>query len=400
MSTLDSLPWPLDPSITFLNHGSFGSCPRPVQSVQRSLRDLMEARPIEFLARELDERLDVVRGELGDFLSSPAQDLVFLPNVTNAVNSVLRSFPFDPGDELLVTDHEYNACRNVLEFVAACAGCKVVVAEMPWPVTDPQEIVEAVLSRISARTRLLFIDHITSATALVMPLERIIPEVQSRGVRVLVDGAHAPGQIDLNLNQLGADYYTGNCHKWINAPKGAAFLAVPERWQAEVRPACISHGANSPREDRSRYLIEFDWTGTADPTAILSIPSALQFMEQQLKGGWPAVRAHNHALAVEARQSLLSELGLAPAAPESMLGAMATIELPPLDPRPFDNWDPLQTALREQYRIEVPIVTWGGRDGMPSYRGLRVSAQLYNDISQYQRLAVALHSLGASSAPV
>jgi isopenicillin-N epimerase len=400
MSTPDSLPWPLDPSITFLNHGSFGSCPRPVQSVQRSLRDLMEARPIEFLARELEDRLDVVRGELGDFLGAPAQDLVFLPNATYAVNSVLRSFPFDPGDELLVTDHEYNACRNVLDFVAARAGCKVVVAEMPWPVSDPQDIVDAVLARVNARTRLLLIDHITSATALVMPLERIIPELQKRGVRVLVDGAHAPGQIELNLNQLGADYYTGNCHKWVNAPKGAAFLAVPERWQAEVRPACISHGANSRRSDRSRYLIEFDWTGTADPTAILAIPAALQFMEKQLEGGWPAVRARNHGMAVEARQILLGELGLTPAAPESMLGAMATIELPLLDSRPFDNWDPLQTALREQYRIEVPVVNWGGRDGLASYRGLRVSAQLHNDLSQYQRLANALHSLGACSAPV
>ncbi len=394
------MPWPLDPSITFLNHGSFGSCPQPVQSVQRSLRDLMEARPIEFLARELEERLDVVRGELGDFLGAPALELVFVPNATYAVNSVLRSFPFDLGDELLVTDHEYNACRNVLEFVAARAGCKVVVAQLPWPLTDPQEIVDAVLAEVSDRTRLLLIDHITSATALVMPLERIIPEVQKRGVRVLVDGAHAPGQIDLNLSQLGADYYTGNCHKWINAPKGAAFLAVPERWQAEVRPACISHGANSPRQDRSRYLIEFDWTGTDDPSAILAIPSALQFMEQQREGGWPAVRAANHALAVEARQVLLGGLGISPSAPQSMLGAMATIELPQLDPRPFDNWDPLQTALREQYRIEVPVVNWGGRDGMPSYRGLRVSAQLYNDIRQYQRLAEALHSLGACSAPV
>jgi isopenicillin-N epimerase len=400
MSTPDSSPWPLDPSITFLNHGSFGSCPQPVQSVQRSLRDLMEARPIEFLARELEERLDVVRDELGDFLGAAAQDLVFLPNATYAVNSVLRSFPFDPGDELLVTDHEYNACRNVLDFVAARAGCKVVVAELPWPLTDPQEMVDAVLARVSDRTRLLLIDHITSATALVMPLERIIPEVQSRGVRVLVDGAHAPGQIDLNLRKLGADYYTGNCHKWINAPKGAAFLAVQERWQAEVRPACISHGANSLRQDRSRFLIEFNWTGTDDPTAVLAIPSALQFMEQQLQGGWPAVRAHNHALVVEARQTLLHELGRSPAAPESMLGAMATIDLPLLDARPFDNWDPLQTALREQYRIEVPVVNWGGRDGLPSYRGLRVSAQLYNDIQQYRRLAEALHSLGACSAPV
>lgn len=368
--------------------------------MQQSLRARMEARPVEFLARELEQRYDLVREELGEFLHAQASELVFVPNATYAVNSVLRSFPFDAGDELLVTDQEYNACRNVLDFVAARSGCEVVVAELPWPVKSADQIVQAIQNHVTARTRLLLIDHITSPTALVMPLEQIIPAIQEQGVRVLVDGAHAPGQIELDLAALGADYYTGNCHKWINAPKGAAFLWVPERWQPEVRPACISHGANSPRDDRSRYLIEFDWTGTMDPTAVLTIPAAIQIVAEQVEGGWGSLRARNHALACAARQTLLDRLELDAPAPEGMLGAMASIALPVLDPPALDNWDPLQTALREQYRIEVPIFGWGGRDGMAEHRCVRISAQLYNELGDYVRLAEALYSLGASSAPV
>lgn len=400
MHALDPATWPLDPSIDFLNHGSFGSCPRPVRAVQQSLVERLEARPIEFLARELEGRYDAVREVLGDFLGARPQDLVFVPNATYAVNSVLRSLSLEPGDELLVTDYEYNACRNVIDFVAARAGATVQVVGLPWPVADPQQIVDALVAAVTARTRLLLIDHITSQTAIVLPIQAIIQEMQARQVRVLVDGAHAPGHVALDLQALGADYYTGNCHKWINAPKGAAFLAVDPRWQDEVRPACISHGANSPREDRSRYLIEFDWTGTSDPTAVLTIPAAIEFGES-FDGGWEGLRSHNHQLVVEARRYLLEKLGLDAPAPESMLGAMATIPLLPLSTPAHDNWDPLQTALREQYRIEVPVMGWGGRDGLPAYRGLRVSAQAYNRLEQYERLADALHSLGASSsAPV
>ena len=400
MKLQHSAAWPLDPSITFLNHGSFGCCPRQVLAVQQSLREHMEARPVEFLARELEERYDVVRDVLAEFLGAQALELVFVPNATYAVNSVLRSFPFGAGDELLVTDQEYNACRNVLDFVAARAGCQVVVAELPWPVTSEDEVVEALLAKVTERTRLLLIDHITSPTALVLPLERIVPAMQERGVRVLVDGAHAPGHLALDLAALGADYYTGNCHKWMNAPKGAAFLWVPERWQPEVRPACISHGANSPRDDRSRYLVEFDWTGTSDPTAVLAIPAAMQIVREQVEGGWQALRERNRGLAVEARRALLQRLELDAPAPESMLGAMASIVLPILDPPALDNWDPLQTALREQYRIEVPIFGWGGRDGLARHRCVRISAQLYNEPGDYAQLAEALYSLGASSAPV
>ncbi|MCH2102075.1 MAG: aminotransferase class V-fold PLP-dependent enzyme [Planctomycetes bacterium] len=400
MKLHDASAWPLDPSITFLNHGSFGCCPREVLAVQQSLRDRLEERPVEFLARELEARYDLVREDLGDFLGARASELVFVPNATYAVNSVLRSFPFDKGDELLVTDHAYNACHNVLEFVAARSGCQVVVAELPWPIDSSGEVLEALLDRVSSSTRLLLIDHVTSPTALVLPVERIVPAMQELGVRVLVDGAHAPGHLNLDLHALGADYYTGNCHKWINAPKGSAFLWVPERWQSEVRPACISHGANSPRDDRSRYLIEFDWTGTSDPTAILTIPAAIQIVEEQIEGGWPGLRAHNRELVMQARRVLLDRLQMNSPAPEEMLGAMASIALPTLNTPALDNWDPLQSALREQYRIEVPVFGWGGRGGMRRHRCLRISAQYYNQAEDYARLAEALYSLGVSSAPV
>lgn len=366
---------------------------------QAAWREELEARPVQFLARDLEGRLDDVREQLAELLDAEAQDLVFVRNATYGVNSVLRSFPLEPGDELLVTDQEYNACRNVLDFVAQRAGAVVRVAVMPWPVSDPQVIVESITRELTPRTRLLLVDHITSPTATVLPMQQIVEQARQNGTQVLVDGAHAPGHLPLSLRSLGADYYTGNCHKWINAPKGAALLWVRRDRQEGVRPACISHGANSPREDRSRFLVEFDWTGTDDPTAVLSIPAALHFIEQR-SGSWAGVQQHNRELVRAGRDRVLDALGVEAPVADELLGAMATIPLPLLKSTPPDNWDPLQTALREQYRIEVPVFTWGGRDGQPARRGLRISAQLYNEPSDYQRLADALYSLGASSAPV
>jgi isopenicillin-N epimerase len=379
--------WALDPAITFLNHGSFGACPRAVLEHQAALREEMEAEPVRFLSRELDGRLDAARAALGTFLGADPDDLAFVTNATGGVNAVLRSRAFAAGDELLTTDHAYSACRNALEFVAERAGARVVVAAVPFPVSGPQAVVDAILARVTPRTRLALLDHVTSPTALVLPVERLCAELAARGVDVLVDGAHAPGMVPLDLGRLGATYYTGNCHKWLCAPKGAAFLWVRRDRQPEVRPLTISHGA-SARTTRPRFRVEFDWTGTADPTAWLTVPTAIACVGGMLPGGWPAVMARNHALALEARRVLGVAAGTPPPCPDTMIGSLASVVLP--DGPPADiGWrrpDPLQGRLFDHWRIEVPVVSWPA----PPRRLVRISAQLYNSSADFARLAEAL----------
>jgi len=380
--------WTLDPSVVFLNHGSFGACPREVLEHQAALRAEMEAEPVRFLSRELDGRLDQARAALAEFLGADPDDLGFVPNATSGVNAVLRSHAFAAGDELLTTDHAYNACRNALEYVAERMGARVVVVPVPFPVASPEAIVDGVLARVTPRTRLALIDHVTSPTGIVLPVARLCAELGARGVEVLVDGAHAPGMVELDLPALGATYYSGNCHKWLCAPKGSAFLWVRPERRADVRPLTISHGANRKKPGRSRFRMEFDWTGTSDPTAWLTVPAAIACVGGMLPGGWPAVMAHNHALAVEARRLLCAATGTPPACPDTMLGSLASVILP--DGAATDVvWsrpDPLQARLFDQWHIEVPVMSWPA----PPRRLIRVSAQLYNAREQFARLAEAL----------
>jgi isopenicillin-N epimerase len=387
--------FPIDPDVTFLNHGSFGSTPRPVLAEQQRLRDRMEAQPVQFLARDLEGLLDEARAALGAFVDAPAGDLVFVPNATHAVNVVLQSLTFSPGDEIVVTDHGYAACTNAARYAAERSGARVVTAEVPFPLRSPGEVLDAITRVLSSRTRLVLVDHVTSPTALVFPVEDIVHVCQRSGVDVLVDGAHAPGMLPLSLRSLGAAFYTGNLHKWVCTPKGAAFLHVHPSQQHRVRPLVISHGAGSRRTDRSRLSIEFNWMGTDDPTAVLSLPDAIGFMGSLLPGGWDALRDANRALALEARALLADALGVAPPAPESMIGSMATLALPadrfpPTSARDPTFEDALQQRLWEAHRIEVPVMHWGA----PARALLRVSAQVYNDLGQYQRLARALSSDG------
>ena len=372
--------WLLDPDITFLNHGSYGATPIAVLAKQDEFRTQMEREPVRFMVRELEPLLDEARRTLAEFIGADVAGLAFVPNATAGVNSVLRSLDLDEHDELLVTNQEYNASRNALDYVAQVAGAKVVVVETPFPISSPDEIVRLVLERVTSRTRLLLIDHITSQTAIIQPIETLVREMASRGVDTLIDGAHAAGMIPLRLRELGAAYYTGNLHKWVCAPKGAAFLYVRENRRAGVRPVAISHGANAWRTDRSRFHLEFDWTGTFDPTAWLAVPEALKFMASLADGGWPEIMRRNHALALRGRDILTSALGIDPPAPDDMLGSMAAI------PLPAGNGDALQDALLERFDVEVPIMPW------PSPI-LRISAQLYNEESEYTKLANALTEL-------
>jgi isopenicillin-N epimerase len=385
--------WLIDPQVTFLNHGSFGSCPRPVLAFQQALRNRLERQPVQFLVRDLEPMLDEARRTLAQFVGANPDNLVYVPNATSGVNTILRSLAFKPGDELLVTDHEYNACRNALEFVAARSGASVVVAALPFPVESPNQLLDAILSRVTSRTRLALIDHITSQTALVLPIAAIVRELAARGVDTLVDGAHGPGMVPLQLEELGAAYYTGNCHKWLCAPKTVALLHVRPDRQHLIHPLAISHGLNTPRKDRSPYLIEFGWTGTWDPTACLSVPEALRFLGGLIPGGWPEIQSRNHRLALEARQLLCEALQINPPCSDELIGSMASIPLPDARanerPGPPHYIDKLQDDLLLKHNIEVPVIAW------PSFpkRLLRISAQLYNEISDYEKLAEVLPGL-------
>jgi isopenicillin-N epimerase len=396
--------WALDPDVTYLNHGAFGACPWPVLRAQDEWRTRMERHPIRFHDIELEGHLAHARGRLSDFLHADPADLAFVLNATTGVNTVLASLDFAVGDEILTTDHEYNACLNAARRVAAKHGANVVVASLPFPTTSPEEMAAALLERVTPRTRLVLVSHVTSPTGLVLPVARIVAELNARGIDTLVDGAHAPGMLALDLTALGAAYYTGNCHKWLCAPKGAGFLHVRRDRQAQVHPLVTSHGANSPRADESLFRLEFDWTGTSDPTAYLSIPAALDFVAGLVPGGWPEVVDRNHKLVLVGRQKLLAVLGGSPLAPESMLGSLAAVELsdavkpgsiPPeatADPHSTYPLDPLRDALSDEDAIEVPVFTWPHTpaDAAPRRRLLRISAQLYNSTADYDRLAAAL----------
>lgn len=394
--------WSLDPSVVFLNHGSFGACPIAVLEKQSQLRSQMEAEPLRFFEDQLEPLWDVARQTLANLIGAESAQLAFVPNATTGVNTVLQSLLFRPGDELLTTNHEYNASRNALNVAAQRHGATVVVAEIPFPIKSADVVLDAVLRRVTPQTRLVLIDHVTSQTGLVLPIEPLIAELNARNIDSLIDGAHAPGMVSLNLKKVGVTYYTGNCHKWLCSPKGAAFLYVREDRQALVRPLVISHGANSSRRDRSRFHLEFDWTGTADPTPYLCVPTAIQFMGSLLPQGWTGLMTHNRAMVLAARQRLCQGLGVLPACPEDMVGSMAVIPLP-------DHWlnQPmeLQTTLFHRFRIEVPVIPWqpaceqladqSAHAVQPTSprQLLRISAQLYNAPAEYEALMTALKKL-------
>ena len=377
--------WSLDPDVVYLNHGSFGAAPVAVLEHQAELRARLERQPVRFLAVELDGLLDEVRGRLASFVGAEPQDLVFVVNATSGVNAVLRSLELRPGDEVVLTTHEYGASRNALLYAAGRAGAEAVVADLPFPAGSEDELVEAVVGALTPRTRLLLLDHVTSPTALVLPVQRIASAAAERGVLVVVDGAHGPGMVDVDLGALehaGVGMYAANCHKWICAPKGSGFLWVRRDLQPLVRPTSISHGASSPRTDRSRFRLEFDWTGTFDPTAWLSVTAALDLLGSLFPGGWPELRSRNRSLALEGRRLVCAALGLAPPCPDGLVGAMAAVPLPPGE-------DDLGERLGADFGIEVPVLEFPAAPA----RLVRLSAQAYNAPEEYAYLARALAEL-------
>jgi len=383
--------WLLAKGTTFLNHGSFGACPRAILKLQSELRMQMEAEPVQFLWRRFDEQLEWSRTRLAEFLAAQAKDCVFVTNATTGVNAVLHSIKLRPGDELLTTDHDYNACHNVMIEVARRTRARLVVARIPFPIANADQAVEAILSRVTKRTRLALIDHVTSHTALVLPIKQIVRELERRGVDTLVDGAHAPGMMALDLARLGAAYYTGNLHKWVCAPKGAGFLWVREDKQRTLQPAVISHGNNTPRPGFSSFQDRFDWAGTFDPSAWFCVEAAINWMGKLVKGGWLELRRRNRDLALRARRELGHELQTGLPCPDDMIGSMATIALPGrMQGRPrCGKIDREQLVLYDRFAIEVPFL----RIGQPEQRYFRISSQIYNTPEEYRYLADAMNCL-------
>jgi len=379
--------WGLDATVTHLNHGSFGATPRAVLERQAEWRSRMEANPVRFFGRQLPELLDAAREQLARFVGADAAGLAFVPNASTGINAVLRSLSIRHGDEIVVTDHAYGAARNAVDFVATRAGAVVVVAPIRMPLAGPEAVTDAVLAAVTPRTRLAVIDHVTSSTAIVYPIREIVAALEAQGVPALVDGAHAPGMLDLDVTATGAAYYTGNCHKWLCAPKGAAFLWVRDDVRPGVVPVVAGWGRTQVPQGRSQYHAEFDWVGTDDPSAYLCVPQALATMGTVFAGGWQELRTRNRTLALAGRDLLLEVLETTSPAPDEMLGSMAIVPLPAA-PRPPNalELDPLQTYLAEEWSIEVPVTRGPG----PDDRWLRVSAQAYNSRDEYERLATAV----------
>jgi isopenicillin-N epimerase len=380
--------WNLAQNIVFLNHGSFGACPKAVLKLQSQLREQMERAPVQFLWRRYEELLEPARAAVAKFIGARPRDLVFTSNATSGVNAIIQSLELRPGDELLTTNHDYNACHNVLLQAASQSGAHVRVARIPFPLQHASQVIDAVMEAVTPRTRLAMIDHVSSHTALVFPIEKIVHALEAKGIETLVDGAHAPGMVPLDLARLNPTYYAGNLHKWVCAPKGAGFLWVREDKQSPIHPAVTSHGYNTGRPGYSSFQDRFDWTGTFDPTAWFCAGTAIEWMGKLLPNGWTEIRERNHSLAVHARRLLCRKLKIEPPCQEKMLGSMGTLPLPEKFQRipKAGKIDYEQLRLYDEFGIEVPFL----RLGKPERRWFRISAQLYNSLAQYEYLAEAL----------
>ena len=359
-----------------MNHGSFGATPKSVLEAQAYWRRELERNPVAFVVDRLPSVKRQVAERLAGFVGTFGENLGFVENATTAVNAVIRSFDLQPGDELLTTNHVYGAVHQALRYVCSRTGAKLRLVEVPFPITSSEQVLEALATGFSERTRLAVLDHITSATGLVLPIEEMVAMCRERGVLVLVDGAHAPGHVPLNLESLGADWYTGNAHKWLFAPKGCAFLYAAPHVQSLTHPTVISHNYEQG------FVAEFDYTGTKDPSAWLAVEAALDFVESI---GVGRMQEYNYALVREAAALLQSKWGTAPLAPDSMLGCLVTLAAPNgALGATLDEAAAARRYLLDEHQTEVPVFPFGERNWV------RISAQVYNELGDYEALAEAL----------
>lgn len=379
--------WLLKKDIAFLNHGSFGAAPWRVLAEQDEWRRRIEAEPIELLGRRCEALIDEAKAPIGQFLGMNSKDFGLVTNATEGINAVLRSLTFKPGDELTTTTHVYNAVRQAMKNVAARVaevGATYREIGIPLPATSPKQLADVVLNGLSDHTRLLVIDHVTSPTALVFPVEQITAECARRGIEVIIDGAHVPGMLALDVPEIGAAYYAGNLHKWVCAPKGSAFLWVRPDKQPAVHPCIVSHLLGEG------FAREFSWQGTRDISNWLSVPKAIEFMGEL---GWDLVRAHNHALAVWGQRMLCEHFGVEPISPPdgNMIGSMATVRLPgKLATMSEEVGKTTQHQLYSEFQVEAPLVYWGGQ------WHVRISCQVYTHPEEIERLADAIAKLSAA----
>jgi isopenicillin-N epimerase len=370
----------LDPDVIFLNHGSFGACPHPVFAEYQRWQRELERQPVEFLGRRFNDLMREARSALGGYLGADADDLVYVTNATVGLNIVARSLDLQPGDEVVSTDHEYGALDRTWRFLCAKHSAKVIRQPVSVPIRSAEEVIEAIWSGVTDRTRVLFISHITSPTAIIFPIAPLIDRARERGIITIVDGAHAPGQIDLNLRDLGADFYSGNLHKWLMSPKGSAFLYARKEMQHLVEPLVISWGWQAEKPSASKFVDEQEWTGTRDIAAFLSVPAAIQFQHDH---DWPRVRRACHELVRYAREQVSNLFSLPPLTPddEQWFAQMSALPLPACD------LDALKRRLYDEYRIEIPVIRWNDRCFV------RISIQGYNTRADVDQLAAALRAL-------
>jgi isopenicillin-N epimerase len=385
----------LDPDIHFLNHGSFGACPRPVFETYQRWQAELERQPVEFLGRRAPELLAKSRTALAAYLGAAADDVIYFPNPTTAINMVARNVArlaaegdhggsprsLQPGDEILTTDHEYGAMDRTWRYVCHQINTRYVQRSIPLPVTTHADLVEHFWAGVTERTRIIFISHITSPTALIFPVAEICRRARAAGILTIVDGAHAPGQVKLNLAELSADIYTGACHKWLSAPKGAAFLYARPEIQPLLEPLVVSWGWEAEEPGPSPFVDWHEWQGTRDLAAYLSVPAAIDFQREH---DWDSVRLHSHRLAVEASARINALTGLPPICPdgdEAWFAQLFAARLPTCD------LEALKARLYDEHRVETPLIRWNGQSFV------RVSFQAYNDEADADALLRALAQL-------
>jgi isopenicillin-N epimerase len=368
--------WALDPALAYLNHGGFGAAPIRVQAVQQAWRVALERNPAGFLVHELPDLLGVVRRQVAEFLNADPDGIVFTDNATTGLQTVIAQASLGRGDEVLITDHYYPPVLTQLGRIIEPAGAMLRVQPVPLPAESQQAVADAVLSGLTSATRLVVVDHIASCSGMVFPVDRIVAECHRREIPVLVDGAHAPGQVPVDLTALEPDFWVGNLHKWPCAPKSSAVLYAAPQWRQTLRPLVASH------RFADGYQPAFDWTGTRDPSALLAVPAALALFSEI---GWPAVWQHNNELAQAGAELVAKAISTSTAGGDGLTAAMRLVKLP--EPLAEDAARALERTLREQHGVVLPITYQGG------WQWLRLSAQLYNTIADYERLARALSAL-------
>jgi isopenicillin-N epimerase len=377
--------WKLNEKTVFLNHGSYGATPTIVLNEQKRWQLLLEKDPVKFFEDIAPKALIESRKAIANLMNCDYEDLALIENATSGVNIILRSLKFDEGDEIIVPNHAYQACRNTIDYVAEKSGAVVVTCDIPFPIQGNQIIIDNIMKCVTENTKLAMIDTVTSPTGLLMPFEELVGLLESKGVNVLLDAAHGIGMIPLDIEKIGASYTTSNCHKWLCAPKGSAFLHVRKDLQSLIHPLTISHGMTAPLGDSTRFRHEFDWTGTRDVSAWCALPFVIDEFSKLVGMNWNEIMTHNRKLVIKGRNIICEKLSIIPPCPENMISSIATIKISSKQVSITDLYeiDPLHEKLLEDYNIQVPVWSWPNPQG----RYIRISAQIYNNEDEYKYLA-------------